>query len=722
MTPLVWLAALSLTSAGPTAPGAPAAPAAPKPPGLLAPPEIPRPASPTGALRLVSTWGDARLKLAQPVVRIVPVGTQMFATGCSHALALWNWRTGEESSAVPIESDYPIPIASANGKQLAIEYDKDATAVYDVAARRFVKAVPPGRPLFLADGGALLATFVRAGSKYQLWDLARGSRLWERPGGAPDWNGQLRPVAALSAREGLLGLVASADGRYAAAISSFVPCELTVMDLRTLEPRKKARLGSCPRALRFAPGGRRLIGAGDEFITWDFETSPAPRAVKLEGATGQEGATVSPGDDRVVQWGRLGIAVWNAAGGKPLWTKQRPPAESHQSVSATFSSDGRHVVAGDWGKTERVIAWEADSGRQVFVRDRLAGHSLAFEPRATTMAVGDWDNGIVVLDAATGEPKLKGARFPGRASALALSADGRRLLAGTSGGSLVLFDTTTGAIAKVLRARDAEERGLKQVAFSADGTEIAAVVDTANGDYVDVWSPAAGKRTRRIAPPKPLWGRIMRILTGGRRVLAEDRRPAEVGELQDGAHIVTAFDLATGKTLSQRRVPRPEDDRSLLGSLVTDSGESAMYGESNKARIHDVETGAFKRSVDLPPTSGTLWISADDRLLAVLAEDGNGRVLDSRTGKTLVTFKGAPGYSPSAHFSPDGKWLVVWRWMGGLELWSLGTAAPPAPAGAWDFATRADSPVSLVFTPDGKRLFVGTARGLVHQLAIDGAR
>jgi len=25
-------------------------------------------------------------------------------------------------------------------------------------------------------------------------------------------------------------------------------------------------------------------------------------------------------------------------------------------------------------------------------------------------------------------------------------------------------------------------------------------------------------------------------------------------------------------------------------------------------------------------------------------------------------------------------------------------------------------------TPDGKRLFVGTARGLVHQLAIDGAR
>ena len=265
------------------------------------------------------------------------------------------------------------------------------------------------------------------------------------------------------------------------------------------------------------------------------------------------------------------------------------------------------------------------------------------------------------------------------------------------------------------------------MAFSADGNEVVAAIDGQKGRYAETWTLATGQLARTIGAAGSSTGSSsfsrVRILDGGARVVTEEVRPAEVGELQDGAHIMTTYELATGKTISRWRVRRPPDDRLLLDQATADAGEAALFGPAGKSvRIVDVGTGDSKRSFDLPPRTGVLALSRDGRLLAALADDGGGSVLDARSGKTLRNLKGAAGSSPMVAFSPDGRWLVAAHWRGTLALWDLRAADGAAPAGTWDLTTRTDRPTSLLFTPDGKRLLVGTGRGLVHQLAIDDTR
>ena len=446
MPSLVWFAALLLHSVGPPSANPPASPPPPPP----ATPTIAPPAAPAGALRLTATWGDTRLKTPDYATSIVSVGTQAFATGNRHSMHLWSSRTGEELAAAPLHIDYPIPVASADGKLVAVEHTTDVTAIFDVATRRYIKAVPIGRPLWLVNGGALLVGYREAKKTYELWDVAATRKLWERTGRLEQAG--VRSGAWMSKNEGLLGFLASADGRFAAAISYARPrCDLVVMDLRTLAPRQKASVG-CPVALRFA-GDTRLVAAGEELAVWDFEKSKTPRLVPLEAPAKMEGAAVSPREDRVVEWTARDITVWSAGSGKRLWTKPRPAAEQHQTVAATFSVDGRQVIATSWGKAEPLIAWDAETGRQLYARadvTALVGRLLAFDAGGR-MAVGGWGNHIVLLDAATGEPNPRPPRFWGYVTALALAGDGRLLAAGNGSGdgALALIDTRTGALANV---------------------------------------------------------------------------------------------------------------------------------------------------------------------------------------------------------------------------------------------------------------------------------
>ena len=655
MPSLVWFAALLLHSVGPPPTNPPASPPPPPPPAT---PAIAPPAAPAGALRLTATWGDTRLKTPDYATSIVSVGTQAFATGNRHSMHLWSSRTGDEIAAAPLQIDYPIPVASADGKLVAVEHSTDVTAIFDVATRHYIKAVPIGRPLWLVDGGALLVGFREATKTYELWDVAATRKLWERTGRL-DQTG-VRAGAWMSANEGMFGFLASADGRFAAAISYARPrCDLVVMDLRTLAPRHKAPVG-CPLALRFA-GDTRLVAAGEELAVWDFEKSKTPRLVPLAAPAKMEGAAVSPREDRVVEWTARDITVWSAAGGKRLWTKPRPAAEQHQTVAATFSADGRQVIATGWGKAAFLIAWDAETGRQLYARTdvtALADRLLAFDAGGR-MAMAGRGNHIVLLDAATGEPNTRPPRFTGYVTALALARDGRLLAAGNGSGdgSLALIDTRTGTLANVFRRPDPEYRSVTDMAFSADGNEVVAAIDGQKGRYAETWTLATGQLARTIGAAGSSTGSSsfsrVRILDGGARVVTEEVRPAEVGELQDGAHIMTTYELATGKTISRWRVRRPPDDRLLLDQATADAGEAALFGPAGKSvRIVDVGTGDSKRSFDLPPRTGVLALSRDGRLLAALADDGGGSVLEARSGKTLRNLKGAAGSSPMVAFSP----------------------------------------------------------------------
>jgi WD40 repeat protein len=679
--------------------------------------------APTGALAIVARWGETRLKTGDLVGATASIpGTSLFATTSRLALTVWSWRTGEEVWASPLETDNSPVVAAPDGKTLAVERKAGETTVFDVARRRPVRSVPGGSPLYLSAGGALLATFHRESATYQLWDLGRGEKLWERKGRAPH-SFELTSGSWTSATDGMTGFVASADGQFATTATwdtSRSRCELSVMELRTLQGRHSTELEACPRAVRFA-GDRRLVAVGNEVVLWSFEQSKTPRRLPLEiaNAGNMDGASISQREDRVVMWSTIEVVVWDVASGKRTWNASRTRPDPSQRVQVDFSPDGRFVVATAWTKKEGLIVWDAATGQQVFALEGGGGdlrRSTVFDDGGTRLAVPGLDR-IGLVQVATGREEPPPPRFAGYATALAAAGDGRTLAVGYLDGSLALLD---GATAKALRPRVTEwGTTFGDIAFSRDGAEVAAVVDDRDGRRAQIWDVASGKHARTITTTitvtgKPSPGRV-RILPGAEQILVAESGAARAGRRRDGGRVVTAFARATGERLSSRRTRPPGDDY-LMGQIGPDGTWAAVAGHPSGLRIVDLASGRMKRQLDpTPAAADEIALSADGRVVVEVARDGTTRAFDTGSGKALRTWKANGGFMPRLALSPDGRWLAIGQWTGTLQLWAVDSGTL---AGTWDLGARVDFPAALLFTGDGQQLVVGTARGLVYRLTV----
>jgi WD40 repeat protein len=127
--------------------------------------------------------------------------------------------------------------------------------------------------------------------------------------------------------------------------------------------------------------------------------------------------------------------------------------DSPQLGWVTFSADGRTLVAstGEW-----LDVWDAETGtmRRRIRQPNPAGCRLALAPDGRTLATSDArfndDLGrdtIRLIDIATGELILTLEPRDDRASVLAFSPDGNRLLTGFGRGSAVIWDVRRGQAA-----------------------------------------------------------------------------------------------------------------------------------------------------------------------------------------------------------------------------------------------------------------------------------
>ncbi|MBC8160229.1 MAG: PD40 domain-containing protein [Roseiflexaceae bacterium] len=198
----------------------------------------------------------------------------------------------------------------------------------------------------------------------------------------------------------------------------------------------------------------------------------------------------------------------------------------------------------------------------------------------------------------------------------------------------------------------------------------------------------------------------------------------------DGSQI--ALGLNNTITLNDREL---REQRRLAGHpgnvvAVSFSPDGSMLASAargdNAARIWDAKTGELRQTL----SGHSDWLrsvvfSPDGTLLATGSTDKTIKLWDAQSGALLRTFAGHTGFVGNLAFSPDGISLASSSHDGTVRVWEL-------PAGTlragFSYTSQLNpntntpySSTGLMFSPDGKRLAVGSFDGSIALLgASDG--
>ncbi|MDN3351101.1 protein kinase [Actinomadura sp. DC4] len=222
-------------------------------------------------------------------------------------------------------------------------------------------------------------------------------------------------------------------------------------------------------AAAFSPDGKTLAtGAYDgKVILWSASGRRALATLDTHGRG--VGAVTFSADGAVLATAGDDVRLWNVAGHRGL---RSLPTEGELLLTAAFGPRGRTLATAG---TRAVRLWDTRGNARPAVVTGLTSTvgEMAFSPDGSLLATGG--RGVRLWDVAGHRFRPTAPRFGGQVNAIAFSPDGRTL-ACASGAAVLLWNTTTGALATRL---DARTRTVESIAFSPDGRTLATAGDDA---------------------------------------------------------------------------------------------------------------------------------------------------------------------------------------------------------------------------------------------------
>jgi WD40 repeat protein/tetratricopeptide (TPR) repeat protein len=647
--------------------------------------------------RAVKVWGLEGEELAgyrghvDKVSSVVfsPDGTHL-ASGGPLEVEVWD-ATRPPGSALALPKHARPAAFSPDGQRL-VTGSRGELRVRDLATGQVQVVVPAAahqqlvHSLAFRPDGKEFASAGRDGS-VKLWDAA-GGRL-------------VRSFAIQG--EAARALLYSPDGTRLAVRTEDEALDSTVRVLEASSGREVLAVRTKGAGMAFSPDGKRLALAGPP-----DRPAGTVHIVDLETRRPLLTLTGHKAEIADLAWHRNRLAtlstdgsinVWDAATGAVQLTMIFNPEPVRHPTSAgtvCFTPDGGRLVTGAnaGGRDGKVTVWELVEGKEVLTLSARGGEAadtpLAVSPDGRHLLAAAESGPVQVLDGGRGALALtlRGRRETGDPTAVAFSPDGRWLAGGHNQASL--WDAATG---EELPPLPSFGHSLIRLTFSPDSRLLAAAT----------YNP--------LAPQEP--GEVKVWDVAGRREVLTFRGHAalirDVAFAPDGRRLASAsddrtvklWDAATGKVELTLR------DGKVGFNGVAFSPDGARVAAAGTDRLIRVWEAGGRRPLLVcgsPARAGYfsgLAFSPDGKYL--VAGGDVVTVWDVATGNELRTLKGVPAYVHRVVFSPDGKLLAAGAGGGGRVV-------------VWDFATGREvsgcplrggfGGLDLAFSPDGTRLAV----------------
>lgn len=465
---------------------------------------------------------------------------------------------------------------------------------------------PDGRQVAIGDYGGRIAVFATADGAL----LAEG--------------GHAQSVNSLQFAPDGARLLSAAEDRTARLwrLADASEAAQRLVETQPLLGARAAVLGAA-----FDASGSLLVTAGKDGALRVYDLAGTELAVYEVGETALREATFDPSGQRVLCWHRGGALVWDFADARGVVTLRQPGL---RVPSVCFDGAGERVLTA--GDDERLRAWDARSGRQLWATPKLGNPlaAVAADPRHARAVATTVRGAVYVVRLADGERLFELVGHGDKAVPFVrwFGPAGRLFSAGGDGNAIV-WDPAT--------QRDVVRLSLGAAVVAADADPTGAVLAT---------------------------------------VTAGDERRVRLWNAADGSACGELHHVAALRTLAFR----PDGQALLLGD-----GEGLLC-------IVDLQGRELQRFAGKGALVQAAWRADGQAVLSSASGDGNwARLWNLASGELELAFTGHADTVGSSAFHPDGQWAVTASRDGTARIWPtdpIGVARrlPLAPLSAADRA------------------------------------
>jgi WD40 repeat protein len=527
---------------------------------------------------------------------------------------------------------------------------------------------------FSPDGTAIVSASLD--NTVKLWDVANGR--------------EIRTLKGHSA--GVHSAVFSPDGTK--ILSASFDCTIKLWDVangREIRTLKGHSAGVSSSA--FSPDGTAIVSASlDNTVKlWDVASGREIRDIKGHFA-GVRSAAFSPDGTKILSASYdCTIKLWDVASGREIRTLK---GHSAGVSSSAFSPDGTTIVSASYDSTIKL--WDAGNGREIRTltghRSSLLFNSASFSPSGTIIVSADHDQTIKLWDTTNGNEirTLKGYSdfYFSYGCSPAFSPNGTNFVSASFDHTLKLWDTKTWRALKTLKGHSGPVRS---AAFSPDGRTL---VSASSDGTLRIWDVFTGKEMQTLYGHSPS-SVISAAFSPDGCIIAST----------SSDNTLKIWDASSGREI---RTLKGHGD-SVHSAVFSSDGKTLISASSDcTLNIWDVETGRLMRI--LKGHTGIVTSVAHspvDRIIASASHDHSLKIWDEETGRLLHTLEGHSSHVISPTFSPDGRTIVSASHDHTIKFWNTRTKK--------EIATLKNIalPNSVVFSTNGKWLFVGTIEGML---------